>query len=55
VRRWAIEEYDLSVAGGELTPNLKLKRAKIAERYAASIESLYGAAQSPTPREVSPA
>ncbi|HEX6234154.1 MAG TPA: AMP-binding protein [Jiangellaceae bacterium] len=55
VRRWAIEEYDLSVAGGELTPNLKLKRAKIAERYAATIESLYSATQSSAPREVSPA
>ena len=55
VRRWAIEEYDLSVAGGELTPNLKLKRAKIAERYATKIEGLYSAAMSPAPREVSPA
>lgn len=41
VRRWTVLDNDLSVARGDLTPNLKLKRAKIAERHASTIEDLY--------------
>ena len=52
VRRWSVQVYDLSVAGGELTPNLKLKRTKIAERYGATIDGLYVASESPAPKEV---
>ncbi|HEU4539754.1 MAG TPA: AMP-binding protein [Jiangellaceae bacterium] len=52
VRRWAIHEYDLSVAGGELTPNLKLKRARIAERYGSTIASLYAAGEAPARTKV---
>jgi long-chain acyl-CoA synthetase len=55
VRRWAVQEYDLSVAGGELTPNLKLKRTKIAERYGATIDGLYGVRESPAAKEVTTA
>jgi long-chain acyl-CoA synthetase len=55
VRRWAVQEYDLSVAGGELTPNLKLKRKKIAERYGTTIDGLYGAPESSAPKEVTAA
>lgn len=55
VRRWAVQEYDLSVAGGELTPNLKLKRAKIAERYGATIDRLYSATKSPAHKEATAA
>jgi long-chain acyl-CoA synthetase len=52
VRRWAVLEYDLSVAGGDLTPNLKLKRATIAERYGPTIDGLYAAGEAPAPRKV---
>lgn len=55
VRRWAVQEYDLSVAGGALTPNLKLKRKKIAERYGTTIDGLYGAPESSAPKEVTAA
>jgi long-chain acyl-CoA synthetase len=41
VRRWAVLLYDLSVEGGELTTNLKLRRAVVAERFGDVVASLY--------------
>ena len=41
VRRWAVLPYDLSVEGGELTANLKLRRAVVAERLGDVVASLY--------------
>jgi long-chain acyl-CoA synthetase len=41
VRRWAVLDNDLTVANGDLTPNLKLKRARVAQRHRATIEGLY--------------
>jgi long-chain acyl-CoA synthetase len=41
VKRWAILPNDLSVEGGGLTPNLKLKRAAIAQRLKDVVDQLY--------------
>lgn len=42
VKRWAVMDQQLSVAAGELTPNLKLRRGRVAEQNAATIAELYG-------------
>jgi long-chain acyl-CoA synthetase len=41
IKRWAVLINDLSIEGGELTPNLKLKRLVVFQKYAKTIESLY--------------
>ena len=41
VKRWAALIDDLSVEGGDLTPNMKLRRARIAARFAAELDALY--------------
>ncbi len=41
IKKWAILLNDLSIERGELTPNLKLKRANISQRYSKIIDSLY--------------
>jgi long-chain acyl-CoA synthetase len=41
IKRWAVVADDLSVEHGDLTPNLKLKRAAVARRYTDDIEALY--------------
>jgi len=41
IRRWATLENDLSVSGGDLTPNLKLKRAVVCARFKDAIEGLF--------------
>ncbi|MFT4975226.1 MAG: long-chain acyl-CoA synthetase [Myxococcota bacterium] len=43
VKRFAFFSAPLSVAGGELTPTLKLRRAHITQKYAALIDALYKA------------
>jgi long-chain acyl-CoA synthetase len=41
IKRWAILPNNLSIENGELTPNLKLKRIVISQKYKEIIESLY--------------
>jgi long-chain acyl-CoA synthetase len=41
VKKFAILESDLSQAGGELTPTLKVKRNIVEEKYAEILDSLY--------------
>lgn len=41
IKRWAVLVNDLSIERGELTPNLKLKKAAITQRYSKIIDSLY--------------
>jgi long-chain acyl-CoA synthetase len=41
IKRFAILPRDFSMAEGELTPTLKLKRRVCAEHFAAEIEALY--------------
>jgi long-chain acyl-CoA synthetase len=50
VRRWAVLPYDLTVEGGELTTNLKLRRAAVTERLGDVIASLYDQAPAPAGR-----
>ncbi len=47
IKKFAILSEDLTEAGGQLTPTLKVRRSFVVERYAAQIESLYGAAVGP--------
>ena len=42
VKKVAIVPQDFSIAGGELTPTLKLKRKVVMEKYRPMIEALYG-------------
>jgi long-chain acyl-CoA synthetase len=44
IKRWALLENTLTVEGGDLTPNLKLKRNVMAQRYAPVTDALYGGA-----------
>jgi long-chain acyl-CoA synthetase len=41
VKKFAILEQDLTQAGGELTPTLKVKRNVVADKYAELLDSLY--------------
>jgi long-chain acyl-CoA synthetase len=41
VKAWAVLSNDLSIETGDLTANMKLRRTKLAQRYASMIESLY--------------
>ena len=50
VRRWKVLPYDLTVKGGELTTNLKLRRTAVAERLGDVIASLYDQAPAPAGR-----
>jgi long-chain acyl-CoA synthetase len=44
VKRWAVLANDLSIEGGELTPNFKLRRRNVAMRFQSVIEDLYAGA-----------
>jgi long-chain acyl-CoA synthetase len=44
VKRWALLINNLSIENGELTPNLKLKRLVICQKYANVIDALYSGA-----------
>ena len=41
IKRYRLLPAELSIAGGDLTPTLKVKRRVIAEKWSAEIESLY--------------
>jgi long-chain acyl-CoA synthetase len=41
VRKWRLLPAELSMAGGELTPTLKLRRNIVNEKYAAVIDEMY--------------
>lgn len=41
VKRYRLLPTELSIAGGELTPTMKIKRRVIADKWAAEIEALY--------------
>jgi long-chain acyl-CoA synthetase len=47
VKAWAVLPNTLSVEGGELTANMKLRRARVIERFASVIEAMYSGS-SPT-------
>jgi len=41
IKKWALLSNNLRIENGELTPNLKLKRMVISQKYAKIIDSLY--------------
>ncbi len=41
IKKWALLVNNLSIENGELTPNLKLKRTAISQKYEKIIDSLY--------------
>ena len=41
VKRWVVCAHPLTVAAGELTPNLKIRRNKVADARAELVDSLY--------------
>jgi long-chain acyl-CoA synthetase len=41
IKKWTILVNDLSIERGELTPNLKLKRAAVTKKYSVTIDALY--------------
>jgi len=47
VKLWAVLPNDLSIEGGDLTANLKLKRQAVAQRLQGVLDALYGAGDMP--------
>ena len=43
VKRFAILDHELTVEGGAVTANMKLRRSAIAQQYADLVDSLYDA------------
>jgi len=43
IKKWSVLKNDLSIEGGELTGNLKLKRQIILRRFGATIDGMYAA------------
>jgi long-chain acyl-CoA synthetase len=41
IKKWRLLPRDLSIAGGELTPTLKVKRQVVADRWADEVEQMY--------------
>jgi len=41
VKRFSILDHDLTQAGGELTPTMKVKRASVYDKYAGVFAALY--------------
>jgi long-chain acyl-CoA synthetase len=41
IKKWSVLPNDLSIEGGELTGNLKLKREVVSRRFSGQIESMY--------------
>jgi long-chain acyl-CoA synthetase len=41
IRKFVILDHDLTVADGELTPSMKVRRAVVTERHRAELEALY--------------
>ena len=41
IRKYTVIPNPLSIQAGELTPNLKVKRANVTSHYAAEIEAMY--------------
>jgi long-chain acyl-CoA synthetase len=41
IKRFAVLDHDLTQAGGEMTPTMKIKRAVVVDRYAQLIDDLY--------------
>jgi len=50
VKAWVVLPNTLSVQGGELTANMKLRRGQVMKRYARVIDAIYSG--SPLPSEV---
>jgi long-chain acyl-CoA synthetase len=49
VKRWALLSNDLSIEGGDLTPNLKLKRQAVADRLQGVVDALYNGCEVAAP------
>ncbi len=47
IKAWAVLPNTLSVDGGELTANMKLRRPRVLERYASVIEAIYSGSAPP--------
>ncbi len=47
VKRWAVLTNDLTVEGGDLTANLKLRRQAVSRRLQPVLGALYGAGDAP--------
>jgi long-chain acyl-CoA synthetase len=47
IKRWALLPADLSVEGGQLTANLKLKRHVVGQQYLGIVDGLYGGTPMP--------
>jgi len=45
IRKWTLLPFDFSVAGGELTPTMKLKRKVTEKKYEDLINQMYGEAK----------